>query len=86
MTNLHYIFQVILCLLIIVITPLSLTKKKLSRQIRMILALCLTLYGVGFYLFTEEVGGIVAALIGLWALFFITIHPTHTNNQEEEQK
>lgn len=86
MTDLHYIAQVILCLAIVVCTPLSLTKRRLSRRWRTLLAFFLTLYGVAYHLIFAEVGGIVAGLIGLWALFFITIHPRQADGEPRGEK
>ncbi len=84
MTTYHYIAQLILCLLIVVCFPVALMQRKISRLIRLALSMSLIFYGLAFYLYFREVSGIVAALIGLWALFFVTIHSRRQKGEDSQ--
>lgn len=83
MTTNQYILQTLLILVTLVALPLSLTKKSLPRKWRAIIALCPIALGLIAHLLYREAGGIFAALMGLWALFFITIHPDKKPEDEE---
>ena len=73
MTNLEYILQAVLLLIAVASIPIALTKRPLSRYIRMGVALCPIVFGLLFYLIADKTGGIFIALMGLWALFFIVV-------------
>lgn len=81
----HYIFQV-LCLLTLVAVPVSLSKKRFGRKVRMIVAFVPIVTGLASYLITHETNGIFVALIGLWALFFVTIHPHKDDENDKGSK
>lgn len=83
MSNLLYILQALLYLLAIGSIPVALTKRKISRKVRLAVALFPIALGVMFYLFAHQKSGLFVALMGLWALFFVTIQPQST---EEEDK
>ena len=80
----QYILQTLLIIVTLVAIPLSLTKKSLSRKWRALLTLCPIGLGLAYYLLYHEASAVFAALMGLWALFFITIHP-NKNKQESEE-
>ncbi len=80
----QYLLQV-LCLLTLVAVPLSLSKKHLSRTKRLIIALVPVVVGLVYYLFTNETNGIFVALIGLWAVFFVTVHPRRNKDMDNNQ-
>ena len=79
--DIKYILQV-LCLLTLVAVPLSLSKKHFSRTTRLIVSLIPVAFGLVYYLITNETNGIFVALIGLWAVFFVTVHPR--KNEDED--
>ena len=79
--DIHYIFQV-LCLLTLVAVPLSLSKKHFHRITRLLLALFPVIFGLAYYQITDERNGIFVALIGLWAVFFVTVHPHKVKDEE----
>lgn len=84
--DIQYILQV-LCLLTLVAVPLSLSKKSFSRTTRLVIALIPVVLGLVYYLTVRETNGIFVALIGLWAVFFVTVHPKkdkETENSDEE--
>jgi len=84
--DIQYILQV-LCLLTLVAVPLSLSKKSFSRTTRLVIALIPVVLGLVYCLTTRETNGIFVALIGLWAVFFVTVHPKkdkETENSDEE--
>ena len=84
--DIQYILQV-LCLLTLVAVPLSLSKKSFSRTTRLVIALIPVVLGLTYYLTVRETNGILVALIGLWAVFFVTVHPKkdkETENSDEE--
>ncbi|MBQ7571691.1 MAG: hypothetical protein IJT19_05560 [Bacteroidaceae bacterium] len=80
--DIHYIFQV-LCLLTLVAVPLSLSKKHFHRITRLLLALFPVIFGLAYYLITRETNGIFVALIGLWAVFFVAVHPRKREESED---
>ena len=83
MTTTLYLIQVILYLSAIAAIPLALTKRKVNRKIRLVVALCPILLGLVYYFTTKQSSGIYVALMGLWALFFVTIHPDKHQDKEE---
>lgn len=83
MTTTNYLLQVFLYLLAVGAIPLALTKRQVSRKIRLLVSLCPVLLGLFYYLVTKQTSGIFVALMGLWALFFVTVHPGQQHNEEK---
>ena len=83
MTTALYLLQVILYLSAIAAIPVALTKRKVNRKIRLIVALCPILLGLIYYFATNQSSGIFIALMGMWALFFVTIHPNKPPKEED---
>ena len=81
--DIKYILQV-LCLLTLVAVPLSLSKKRFSRTTRLIISLVPVVFGLAYYLISHETNGIFVALIGLWAVFFVTVHPKKEDAETKE--
>ena len=79
----YYFIQVILYILAIGAIPVALTKRKVNRKLRLVAGLCPVVLGLLFYLMAKQSSGIFVALMGLWALFFVAIHP---NRKPEEKK
>ena len=80
MTN--YLIQAILYLLAVGAIPIALTKREINRKIRLVVAICPILLGLIYYFTTKQSSGIFVALMGLWALFFVTIHPNKAPKEE----
>ena len=72
--SLQYLLQV-LCILTIIAVPVSLSKKSIKRSVRILIAMLPVVAGILYFLLLHENSGIFLALIGLWAQFFIFVHP-----------
>ena len=86
MTTATYLFQAILYLLAIAAIPVVLTKRPLSRRLRLVVALCPIVLGLFFYLLARQTSGVFVALMGLWTLFFVTIHPRQSQDERKEDE
>ena len=80
-----YLIQVFLYVLAIAAIPVALTKRKVGRVIRLVVALCPVLVGLLYYFTTKETSGIFVALMGLWAMFLVTVHPGQSRSEEKEE-
>ncbi len=85
MSNILYLIQVLLYLLAICSIPVALSKRKLSRRVRIITALCPIILGLPFYLFTRQTSGIFVTLMGVCTLLFVWFHPQQSETEEEEK-
>jgi hypothetical protein len=83
MTNTEYLIQALLYLTAIAAIPLSLTKRPISRLLRLVAALCPIALGIAYYIMANQTSGIFVALMGLWALFFVTISKPRPEKKEE---
>lgn len=81
-----YLIQAVLYLLAVGSIPVALTKRPLNRKIRLAVALCPIVLGMAFNFVAHQRSGIFVALMGLWALFFVTIHPNHKQDTEKESE
>ena len=85
-TTLQYLLQTGLCLITLAAIFLALTSKPLSRNLRMLAAVCPIILGTIWYLITKEESGFFALLMGFVALAFVFFHPRDKEQGEKNKE
>lgn len=84
--TLQYLLQIGLCLITLAAIFLALTSKPLSRNLRMLAAICPIILGAIWYLITKEESGFFALLMGFVALVFVFFHPRDKEQKEKDKE
>lgn len=80
-----YIYLVILCIVTLVAIPVALTRKKLRKSIRALIALCPIVLGGTYYLLTREANGIYVMLMAVFVLLAVVFHPGQQPNEDNNE-
>ena len=84
--TLQYLLQIGLCLITLAAIFLALTSKPLSRNLRMLAAICPIVLGAIWYFITKEESGFFALLMGFVALVFVFFHPRDRKQVEKDKE